>query len=181
MMEKNLEEYRRKRDFGRTAEPSGEGAAEGEEPGLLYVVQKHAASSLHYDFRLEVNGALASWAVPKGPPAEPGVRRLAVRTEDHPLAYAGFEGTIPEGEYGAGTVEIWDRGTYRNLRQEKEGDGLGMPACIEEGKVEIRLEGRRLRGRYALIRTGPKGGSQWLLMRMKDRPAGTGGPAGGGR
>lgn len=171
-----LDEYRRKRDFGRTREPAGDaGTASGP---LSWVVQKHRARSLHFDLRLEVGGVMKSWAVPKGPPDGPGERRLAVPTEDHPLEYARFEGVIPEGEYGAGVVMIWDRGTYRNLRAAKEGDGADMERSLDEGKVEIELDGGRLRGRYALIRTRGRGKEQWLWLRKKgDAQSASPGPA----
>ncbi len=165
-MTDSLDEYRHKRDFSRTAEPQGKSAAASEQP--IFVVQRHDASTLHYDFRLESGGVLKSWAVPKGPPEETGERRLAVPTEDHPMAYATFEGEIPEGSYGAGTVEIWDNGTYRNLR---EAEGVSMAKALDEGKVEIALDGRKLSGNYALIRTaGDDGEERWLLLRMKDQP-----------
>src|SRR5262249_6661735 len=127
-----LEEYRRKRDPKKTPEPFAGNRRRTKEP--LFVVQRHAARRLHYDFRLERNGALASWAVPKGIPLQPGERHLAVHVEDHPLDYANFEGEIPKGEYGAGTVEIWDRGTYE-LLEEKRNGGL-----------TVRLHGKRLDG-----------------------------------
>jgi DNA ligase D-like protein (predicted 3'-phosphoesterase) len=137
----------------------------------LFVIQKHAARTLHYDLRLEVDGVLKSWAVPKGPSTNPRERRLAVPTEDHPLDYAEFEGTIPEGEYGAGTVLVWDTGTYRNLRAEKEEDGASMEEAIEEGRVEVWLEGKKLAGGYALIRTGRGVENRWLLIKMRDAEA----------
>jgi bifunctional non-homologous end joining protein LigD len=149
-----LREYRRRRDFKRTPEPRGGigGAGAGS-----FVVQKHAARSLHYDFRLEHEGVLWSWAVPKGPSLDPRVKRLAVRTEDHPVEYGGFEGVIPPGEYGAGTVEIWDRGTW----EPEEGD----PArALEAGKLSFTLHGERLRGRWHLVRT-QRG---WLLFKGRD-------------
>jgi DNA ligase D-like protein (predicted 3'-phosphoesterase) len=169
MSGKDLDEYERKRDFSRTQEPGG-----GESPGgrPIFVIQKHAAKTLHFDFRIEVEGVLKSWAVPKGPSTEPADRRLAVPTEDHPYDYAGFEGTIPEGEYGGGTVMVWDRGTYENIRGMKEGDGADMERSLEEGKVEILLEGERLRGAWVLIRTGKGKGSRWLLLKKKDGMAG---------
>lgn len=161
-----LKSYREKRDFRRTGEPSGSERKPGDKP--LFVIQKHDASSLHYDLRLEVDGVLKSWAVPKGPSTDPSVKRLALPTEDHPLDYADFEGTIPEGEYGAGTVIVWDTGRYRNLRAEKGDDGLDMTGALDEGKVEVWLEGRKLLGGYALIRTGDGEDERWLLIKMDD-------------
>lgn len=165
----NLESYRQKRDFGRTPEPAGDERPEIDGP--LFVVQKHAASNLHYDFRLEVEGVLKSWAVPKGPSTDPREKRLALPTEDHPLAYAGFEGVIPQDEYGAGPVMVWDTGPYRNLRAEKEEDGASMTEALAEGKLEIWLEGEKLRGGYALIRTGQGEQARWLLIKMDDEAA----------
>ena len=146
-----LKKYRLRRDFRRTNEPAGGKKKSGKKP--IFVIQKHKASTLHYDFRLEVQGVLRSWAVPKGPSTNPKDKRLAVPTEDHPLEYADFEGVIPEGEYGAGTVLVWDTGTYRNLKK-KEGEEVPMEKCLKQGQVEIWLEGRKLKGGYALIRTG---------------------------
>ena len=114
---------------------------------------------------------LKSWAVPKGPSTDPRQKRLALRTEDHPLEYATFEGVIPEGEYGAGTVLVWDIGTYRNLRAEKEDDGASMEQALAEGKVEVWLEGKKLRGGYALIRTDKSDDERWLLVKMADDEA----------
>ncbi len=167
-----LDTYRRKRVFPRTPEPRGGGGIG--RGGRRFVIQKHDASSLHYDFRLEVGGVLASWAVPKGPSIDPRDRRLAIRTEDHPLAYADFEGVIPEGEYGAGTVLVWDRGRYRNLRAAKGGDATSMENSLDGGLVEVWLEGEKLVGGYALkrIRSGNDGdGEQWLLVKMDDERA----------
>ncbi len=146
-----LEKYRQKRKFGKTTEPAGE-VDSGE--GNRFVVQKHQASHLHYDFRLEMEGVLKSWAVPKGVPDVPGVRRLAVQTEDHPVEYIDFAGTIPDGEYGAGTVEIWDSGTFRLDKK--------SPA-----QLEFNLNGEKLSGAYVLIHTD---GKNWLLIRRKEKP-----------
>lgn len=164
-----LKKYREKRDFRRTAEPSGGKRQPSDEP--IFVIQKHDASNLHYDFRLEVDGVLKSWAVPKGPSTDPSVKRLALPTEDHPLDYADFEGVIPEGEYGAGTVLVWDTGPYRNLRAEKEQDALSMEEALDDGKLEVWLEGEKLQGGYALIRTGSGNEARWLLIKMDDDQA----------
>ncbi|MDT8357618.1 MAG: DNA polymerase ligase N-terminal domain-containing protein [Methanomicrobiaceae archaeon] len=168
-MNEGLEEYWKKRDFSKTAEPYGEKGGAGEKP--RFVIQKHDASHLHYDFRLEVSGVLKSWAVPKGPSTDPRKKRLAIPTEDHPLAYIDFEGVIPEGEYGAGTVMVWDTGSYRNLREEKEGEQISIERSIDEGKVEVWLEGKKLIGGYALIRTGKSGEKRWLFFKMDDEEA----------
>jgi bifunctional non-homologous end joining protein LigD len=152
-----LAEYKRKRDPKKTPEPFG-GKKRGKEP--IFVIQRHAARSLHYDFRLERNGALASWAVPKGPPLEPGQQHLAVHVEDHPLEYGTFEGEIPKGQYGAGTVEIWDKGTYE-LVEEKKNGGL-----------TVRLHGERLKGTWALVPAKLSGDPKnWLILRKKDDSA----------
>jgi DNA ligase D-like protein (predicted 3'-phosphoesterase) len=166
----SLKEYFEKRDFRRTEEPKGGDRGPSDQP--IFVIQKHAASSLHYDFRLEVDGVLKSWAVPKGPSTDPSEKRLAVPTEDHPLEYADFEGVIPEGEYGAGTVLVWDAGRYHNLRAEKEDDGAAsMEESLEQGKVEVWLEGEKLTGGYALVRTGKGDDARWLLIKMRDDEA----------
>jgi bifunctional non-homologous end joining protein LigD len=150
-----LREYERKRSRGRTPEPFGEAGRAGGAP--IFVVQRHDARRLHYDFRLERGGALASWAVPKGIPREPGQRHLAVHVEDHPLDYAGFEGEIPAGQYGAGTVEIWDRGTYELLEEKKDGG------------LTVRLAGERLRGTWTLVPAKLDGDEKnWLLLRKQD-------------
>jgi DNA ligase D-like protein (predicted 3'-phosphoesterase) len=150
-----LKEYKEKRDFQKTPEPRDESAPR-ERKGLVYVIQKHQASHLHYDLRLEKKGVLKSWAIPKDPPQEEGIRRLAVETEDHPLGYEDFEGVIPEGEYGAGRVEIWDKGTY----QEEEAG----PA-----KKVLAIKGRRLNGRYGLIKLKPRNAADknWLFFKLK--------------
>ena len=144
-----LEEYRKKRDFKKTNEPKGDEKTSG---GNIYVIQKHHARHLHYDLRLEMNGVLKSWAVPKTPPTEKGIRRLAVQVEDHPIDYANFEGTIPEGQYGAGTVEIWDKGHY--VLKERD-----------EDKLVFEIKGNKLRGDYCLVRF--KGRKNWLFFKKK--------------
>ncbi|MFH0849889.1 MAG: DNA polymerase ligase N-terminal domain-containing protein [Candidatus Bathyarchaeota archaeon] len=159
-----LAKYRNRRDLSESPEPPGE-LTDGEgEP--IFVVQKHAASTLHYDLRLESGGVLKSWAVPKGPSMDPKVRRLAVPTEDHPMAYAGFEGVIPEGHYGAGTVIVWDQGAFTNMKE-----GKGFAESLEEGHATIRLDGEKLRGGFALIRTDGGGRPRWLFFKMKDGEA----------
>src|SRR5687767_3651082 len=142
----SLSDYKKKRHFKKTPEPGPE--KKTSETGRLFVVQKHRASHLHYDFRLESDGVLKSWAVPKGPSLDPRERRLAMQTEDHPIDYGGFEGIIPEGQYGGGTVMVWDRGTW-----EPEGDpGAGL----RRGALKFSLNGRKLRGRWALVRMKPR-------------------------
>jgi len=145
----SLEEYRKKRRFEETTESEGKiNMSEGN----TYVIQKHAATHLHYDLRLEMDGVLKSWAIPKEPSTVPNVRRLAVQVEDHPIEYANFEGTIPEGEYGAGTVEIWDRGTYRLIDR-------------KEDKLIVEINGNRLKGTYVLVRF--KDQKNWLFFKKK--------------
>ena len=166
MPEQPLEKYHEKREFSRTPEPYG-GAGPSAQP--IFVIQKHDASHLHYDLRLEMGGVLKSWAVPKGPSTHPGTMRLAMLTEDHPLDYARFEGVIPEGNYGAGTVLVWDTGPYRNRREEKpEGHRMTMEQSFDDGKIEVWLEGKKLKGGYALIRTKKNEGRGWLLVKMRD-------------
>ena len=155
-----LERYRAKRDFKRTAEPRG-GRARGRR-GPMFVIQKHAARRLHYDLRLEVDGVLRSWAVPKGPSTDPREKRLAVEVEDHPLSYGDFEGVIGEGNYGAGSVIVWDTGRYRNLGE------AAMSDALERGHASVWLEGHKLRGGYTLQRTRP---GQWLLIKRRDEGA----------
>ncbi|HEX3553734.1 MAG TPA: DNA ligase D [Thermoanaerobaculia bacterium] len=169
-----LEEYRRKRDFKATPEPAGEAApkkrkAKGKTKAQSFVIQKHAASRLHYDFRLEMEGVLRSWAVPKGPSLDPGEKRLAVHVEDHPLDYGGFEGIIPKGQYGGGTVLLWDRGTWS---PEEEGDPV---AAYRKGKLKFRLDGEKLHGGWTLVRMhgrqGGDNGENWLLIKENDDTA----------
>jgi len=152
-----LKEYHKKRNFQRTPEPKGEEKKRSAQDVLVYVIQKHQASHLHYDLRLEEEGVLKSWAIPKEPPLTPGVKRLAVQTEDHPLGYEAFEGVIPEGEYGAGTVEIWDKGSYRPIENSAE-------------RKVVEIKGQKLRGRFVLVKIKTKDGSDknWLFFKLKD-------------
>lgn len=169
-----LQRYGEKRDFGRTSEPTGDEVQfEWAEKRPIFVVQHHDASTDHFDFRLEVDGVLKSWSVPKGPSTDPSDKRLAIPTEDHPLEYADFEGVIPEGEYGGGTVMVWDRGSYRNLKQDEADHGESVPSVaeqLEDGHATVRLEGEKIRGGYALIRTGGEE-RRWLLIKMDDQEA----------
>lgn len=165
-----LKDYRKKRDFRRTSEPGGSMRSSSGKP--IFVIQKHDASNLHYDFRLEVNGVLKSWAVPKGPSTDPNVKRMAIFTEDHPVDYAGFEGVIPEGEYGGGTVLVWDKGTYENIKEDDNGDEkVSMAEAFESGHIAVRLNGQKIKGGYAMIKTKRGKGDQWLLIKMKDKDA----------
>src|SRR5205807_5907924 len=165
-MSELLREYRRKRNLLSTSEPGGSRRSRRvKEP--IFVVQRHDARSLHYDFRLEKDGALASWAVPKGVPLEPGQQHLAVHVEDHPLEYATFEGEIPKGQYGAGTVEIWDSGTYELLEEKKNGG------------LTVRLHGARLNGIWALVPAHLSGDEKnWLIVRKREEGTATEKPSG---
>jgi bifunctional non-homologous end joining protein LigD len=162
----SLTEYKRKRNFKKTPEPAAK--VKSSRTGAQFVVQKHAASRLHYDFRLELDGTLKSWAVPKGPSLDPSVKALAVHVEDHPLDYAGFEGVIPAGEYGGGTVMVWDRGVW-----EPEGDE-NASAAYRKGKLKFALHGDKLKGSWALVRMGGRAGEDgknWLLIKHDDKYA----------
>lgn len=184
-----LAKYKSMRSKGKTPEPFGDESppfekSQGKQgkphPNRLYfVVQKHRATSLHYDFRLEVGGAMPSWAIPKGPSLDPAVKRLAMKTEDHPLDYRNFEGVIPEGEYGAGQVIIWDEGRYwpeleedgKRVKVEVKSDGERiMEEGLKKGEIKFLLEGKRLKGSFALIKTRGFGGREnsWLLVKHKD-------------
>lgn len=170
-----LKEYRERRDFQTTVEPKGSGqeASAQAKRGIMprFVVQKHDATRLHYDFRLEVDGVLKSWAVPEGPSTDPTVKRLAVETEDHPLEYLAFEGVIPKGQYGAGPIIVWDKGTFENIRGEKK-KPFTLQESYEQGLIEVRLDGEKLKGAYALVRTKFKDAkNSWLLVKMKDSEA----------
>ena len=167
--EEPLDEYKRKRDFSVTPEPTGRVDAGNTEP--IFVIHKHDSRNLHYDLRLESEGLLKSWAVPKGPSMDPKVRRLAVPTEDHPMAYADFEGIIPEGHYGAGTVIVWDSGTFHNTKDKD----VSFAENLEEGHATIQLKGSKLEGKFALIKT-KRGGKrhQWLFFKINDEHSMTG-------
>jgi bifunctional non-homologous end joining protein LigD len=156
-MASSLTEYKKKRKFDKTPEPGPK--KKRTKTGRMFVIQKHRATQLHYDFRLEVDGVLKSWAVPKGPSLDPKVKRLAMEVEDHPVDYAKFEGVIPEGEYGGGTVMVWDYGTYEPL----ETDDVG--AALRKGELKFSLNGEKLQGSWVLVRTR---GRQWLLMKHRD-------------
>src|SRR5918993_5658856 len=164
-----LQRYRRKRNFVKTPEPAGHPGVIRQPPAPLYVIQKHAATRLHYDFRLELGGTLKSWAVPKGPSLDPADKRMAVHVEDHPIDYAGFEGTIPKGQYGAGQVIVWDRGTWEPVGDARAG--------YRAGKLKFRLHGEKLNGGWTLVRMHGRAGERqepWLLIKERDdeaRPA----------
>jgi bifunctional non-homologous end joining protein LigD len=164
-----LHEYRKKRTFDATPEPRGTIDPEVARGGpLIYVVQKHAATALHYDFRLEWRGVLLSWAVPKGPSLDPTVKRLAMQVEDHPVEYATFEGVIPGGEYGGGTVMVWDRGTWVP-------ESADVDASLRQGDLKFTIQGEKLRGSWALVRTRGFGKTparnSWLLIKHRDQYA----------
>ena len=160
-----LEEYRRKRRFGVTAEPKGRKPAERKRTKhLVYVIQKHRATALHYDFRLEWKGVMLSWAVPKGPSFDPSIKRLAMQVEDHPMEYNAFEGIIPEAEYGGGTVMIWDRGYWMPAEPD-------VDAALKKGELKFALLGEKLQGEWVLVRTHGREKSSkpaWLLIKHKD-------------
>ena len=167
----SLTEYNRKRDFTRTAEPPG--APGARRRTLAYVIQKHAASHLHFDLRLELDGVMKSWAVPKGPSLDPAVKRLAMQVEDHPIDYNKFEGTIPKGEYGGGTVMIWDRGTYTYGGEDPGDPEDALRRGYAKGDFKFVLRGKRLTGSWVLVRTrrGDPKRAQWLLIKHRDEAA----------
>ncbi|HEY8796218.1 MAG TPA: DNA ligase D [Gemmatimonadaceae bacterium] len=168
-MGRKLSEYRQKRDFSKTAEPSGNEVRAKGKKALAFVIQKHAASHLHFDFRLELDGVMKSWAVPKGPSLDPSVKRLAMQVEDHPIDYNTFEGTIPRGEYGGGTVMLWDRGTYTSALDDED-PVAAIRRGYAKGDLKIILEGERLHGSWVLVRTrrGSEDKPQWLLIKHRD-------------
>jgi DNA ligase D-like protein (predicted 3'-phosphoesterase) len=180
MARDKLVEYERKRDFSKTKEPRGRGKgkrkAKARRRHPRFSIQKHSATSEHYDLRLEVDGVLASWAVPKGPSLDPRDKRLAMRTEDHPLDYLEWEGVIAEGEYGAGPMIVWDRGVFQNVSETRRGEPMDLSEAIEKGDVKIFLLGEKIKGGYALVRTNPRPGEpagpgdreQWLLIKKRD-------------
>jgi bifunctional non-homologous end joining protein LigD len=160
-----LKEYTKKRHFNVSPEPSGKAAPSKNRDALVYVIQKHRATALHYDFRLEWNGVLLSWAVPKGPSLDSSVKRLAMQVEDHPLEYASFEGVIPEGEYGGGTVMVWDEGTWIP-------ESPDVNAALAKGDLKFTLHGKKLQGSWVLVRThgwGSSSGKSWLLIKHRDQ------------
>lgn len=166
----SLSLYKKKRDFKNTPEPRG--SSYKKKGKFKFVVQKHDASHLHYDFRLEMEGVLKSWAVPKGPSMNPSDKRLAVMVEDHPLDYGTFYGMIPEGNYGAGVVEIWDKGTFKPmLNPGKENDEKILLSMLKEGDLKIILNGHYLKGAFALVRMKGENEKNWLLIKKKDNYA----------
>ena len=168
----SLSKYNEKRSFNETPEPTG-GKSKGKE--LVFVIQKHDASRLHYDFRLEMEGVLKSWAVPKGPSTDPATKRLAMMVEDHPYDYKDFEGIIPEGNYGAGTVIVWDQGTYEPIEpiKGKKAQEKHLLEQLEAGSVKIIMHGKKMKGEYALVRTKGREENAWLLIKHRDEYAST--------
>jgi DNA ligase D-like protein (predicted 3'-phosphoesterase) len=174
--------YKNKRNFTISPEPQGNSvtpysakaskglrkATENTQP--IFVIQKHNASHLHYDFRLEIDGVLKSWAIPKGPSTDPHDKRLAIKTEDHPMDYATFEGIIPEGQYGAGSVIVWDTGTFENIKKEDD-KIIPLAQSYKNGQIEVNLHGKKLQGGYALIRTSGDDAKKWLCIKMRDEYA----------
>ena len=170
MAKKSLSKYRKRRDLKKSPEPYG-GKKKPSKRSPKFVIQKHAARNTHYDFRIEIDGVLVSWAVPKGPSLNPPDKRLAMRTDDHPLEYANFEGVIPKGLYGAGVVMVWDRGTIKNITK-RRGKLVPLKKCLKDGHIEIFVRGKKIYGAYALVRTEFRDDkNQWLLVRMRDEYA----------
>src|ERR1700712_3101585 len=167
----SLAKYKTKRNFKESPEPTGGKASNGQ---LRFVIQKHDASHLHYDFRLEMEGVLKSWAVPKGPSTDPSIKRLAMMVEDHPYDYRNFEGIIPKGQYGGGTVIVWDEGTYESAEGEfadKKAMEKNLLHQLHKGKIIFNLHGEKLKGEYALVKSSYLGANSWLLMKVKDKYA----------
>lgn len=165
----SLTKYKQKRNFEESPEPEGKKAAAGSK--LTFVVQRHHASRLHYDFRLELNGTLKSWAVPKGPSLNPKDKRLAMMVEDHPISYATFEGDIPEGNYGAGHVDVWDKGTYEPVDEKGEAiSARQFSSALKKGSIKFSMKGRKLKGEFALVKMGNEENA-WLLIKHRDKYA----------
>lgn len=161
--------YNEKRDFTKTKEPQVKKTNKASKDGKIFVIQKHDATNLHYDFRLEIDGALKSWSIPKGPSTNPSIKRMAIPTEDHPMGYANFEGTIPQGQYGGGTVMLWDNGIYENLKKDANGNPISLSDSYKMGSLEFSLKGKKLQGGYALVKMkGGKMKDNWLLIKMND-------------
>jgi DNA ligase D-like protein (predicted 3'-phosphoesterase) len=163
--------YNKKRDFNKTPEPKGR-IIRKKSGDPVFVIQKHDATNLHYDLRLEIAGTLKSWSVPKGPSTDTRIKRMAIPTEDHPMEYAQFEGTIPKGQYGGGTVMVWDKGTFTNLKMDGDNNPISLEESYAMGTLEVFLRGKKLSGGYALIKM-KKGGMKgnWLLIKMDDKHA----------
>lgn len=166
-----MKDYNEKRDFSKTSEPKKE-HSEKRSKKPIFVIQKHDATNLHYDFRLEIDGTLKSWSVPKGPSTDPSVKRMAIPTEDHPIAYADFEGTIPKGQYGGGTVMIWDKGMIESIKQDEDGNPVSLEDSFKAGSIEVKLNGGKLAGGYNLVEMkGGKMKGNWLLMKQEGEGA----------
>lgn len=166
-----LEKYHEKRNFDISSEPFGAESKKKDEDKQIFVIQKHDATNLHFDFRLLVDGVLKSWAVPKGPSTDPKVKRLAIPTEDHPLEYADFEGVIPEDQYGGGTVMVWDAGSFENDKKGDDGNLIPMFKQLENGHSTFILHGKKLKGGYTLIRTSKGKDEKWFLKKVDDKEA----------
>lgn len=170
MSSDSLRHYKSKRNFDSSPEPSGNSTIK-KSSHPIFVIQKHDATALHYDLRLEIAGVLKSWAIPKGPSTNPADKRLAIETEDHPMEYATFEGVIPEGNYGAGPVIVWDKGTFTNIK-EKDGILIPLEQSYKNGLIEVELQGKKIQGGYALIRThNDDDKKKWLCIKMRDKYA----------
>jgi DNA ligase D-like protein (predicted 3'-phosphoesterase) len=165
----SLDIYNSKRDFEVTPEPSGNTKKHKKN---LFVIQRHEATALHYDFRIESEGVLKSWAVPKGPSPDPKIKRLAIPTEDHPMDYADFEGTIPEGYYGGGTVMVWDTGSFKNITK-RDGKSISLKKAINEGRFSLWFDGEKVKGGYTFINSQQSQGKseRWYLVKMNDEEA----------
>lgn len=163
MAQKSLKTYEKKRDFSKTTEPQPSRIKKTIINQPIFTIQEHHASHIHWDLRLEIDGVMPSWALPKGPSTDPKIKRLAVQTEDHPIDYATFEGVIPEGEYGAGTVMVWDYGTYENIHK-KDGKIVPMPTCLKQGRMEFFLHGKKLQGGFVLIKIK----NNWIFFKKND-------------